>query len=93
MTLAAGGTLNTNITTSLILCICQKAQISSVSTQVEQSVCFFATLIGNLPALIEKSQKILNSKLKDFCLFLYLHGRTLADLEPEIQRNVFSGRG
>ena len=74
MTLAVGGTLNTNTTTSLILCICQKAQIGSVSTQVELSLCFFATLIGNLPALIENSQKIFNPKLKDYCLFLYLHG-------------------
>ena len=43
-------------------CICQKAQISSVSTQVDQSLCFFAALIENLPALTEKYPKILNPK-------------------------------
>ena len=39
--------------------------MSPVTTQVDQSLCFFATLIENLPALIEKSQKILNPKLRD----------------------------
>ena len=48
-----------------LFCICQKAQISSVTTQVDQSLCFFATLIENLPTMIEKSPKILNPKLKD----------------------------
>ena len=70
--------------------MCQKAQISSVTTQVDQKPCFFDTLIENLPALIEKSPKILNPKLKDKCLFLYLHGRKLANLEHELQRNIFS---
>ena len=50
----------------------------------------FATLIENLPALIKKPQKILNPKLKDYRLFLYLHGNKLANLEHELQRNVFS---
>ena len=77
----------------LFFAIAKKAQISSVTTQVDQNFAFFATLILNLPALIEKSPKILNPKLKDKCLFLYLRGRTLADLEPELQRNVFLGRG
>ena len=81
--------LTSRIMSKSYFCNHQKAQISSVSTQVEQSLCFFATLIGNLPALIEKSQKILNPKLKDYCLFLHLHGRKLADLERELQRNVF----
>ena len=35
-------------------------------TQVDQSICFFAILIENLPALIEKSPKIFNPKLKDY---------------------------
>ena len=42
-------------------CICQKAQISPVTTQVDQSICFIAALIE----MIEKSPKILNPKLKD----------------------------
>ena len=79
--------LTSRIMSKSYFCNRQKAQISSVSTQVEHSLCFFATLIGNLPALIEKSQKIL--KLKDYCLILHLHGRKLADLERELQRNVF----
>ena len=38
----------------------QKAQIRLVITQVDQSLCFFATLIESLPALIQKAPKILN---------------------------------
>ena len=34
--------------------------MSPVTTQVDQSLCFFASLIENFPALIEKSQ----SKIK-----------------------------
>ena len=45
-------------------CICQKAQISSVNTQLNQGLYFFALLIENFPALIEKSPKILNLKLE-----------------------------
>ena len=41
-----------------------KAQISSVNTQLDQGLYFFAILIENFPALIEKSQKILNLKLE-----------------------------
>ena len=37
--------------------------------------------------------KILNLKLKGKCLFLYLHGHKLANLEHELQRNIFSRRG
>ena len=62
-------------------------------TQVDQSLCVFATLIENLPAQIEKSLRIFNPKLKDKYLFLYLHGRKLANLEHVLQRNVFSRRG
>ena len=40
----------------------QKVQIRLVTAQVDQSLCFFATLIENLPALIEKYPKILNKK-------------------------------
>ena len=54
---------------------------------------FAATLIENFPAPIEKSPKILNLKLKDWCLFLYLHGHKMANLEHGLQRNVFSRRG
>ena len=39
--------------------------MSPVTTKVDQSLCFFATLIENFLALIEKSPKILNPKLKD----------------------------
>ena len=49
-------------------CICQKARISPVTTHIDQSLRFFATLIEFFPALIEKSPKILNPKLKDWCL-------------------------
>ena len=56
---------------------CQKARISSVTTQVDQSQCFFATLIEHFSAPIEKSPKILNPELKDLHLFLYLHGRKI----------------
>ena len=35
-------------------CMCQNAQIRLVSTQVDKRLCFFATLIETLPALIEK---------------------------------------
>ena len=52
-----------------------------------------ATPIENVPALIEKSPKIINLKLKDKCLFLYLHGHKLVNLEHELQRNVFSRSG
>ena len=45
-------------------CICRKAHISSVTTQVDQSLCFFATLIENHPALIKKFRKIFNPKFK-----------------------------
>ena len=45
-------------------CICQKAQISSVNTQLDQGLCFFAILIENFPALIERAPKILNLKLE-----------------------------
>ena len=38
----------------------QKGTENPVTTQVDQSLCFFAILIKNLPALIEKSPKILN---------------------------------
>ena len=69
-----------------------KGAYNSVTAHVNQRLCFFATLIEKFPALIEKSQKILNPKLKDKCLFLYLHGHKLANLEHEIQRNVFSRR-
>ena len=44
---------------------------------------FFAALIENFAAPIGKSLKILNPKLKDECLFLYLHGHKLVDLERE----------
>ena len=54
---------------------------------------FFATLIENFPALIERPPLILNLKLKDKCSFLYLHGHKLANLEHELQRNVFSRHG
>ena len=37
-------------------CICQKVQISPVATQVDQSICFYAILIENLPALTENLQ-------------------------------------
>ena len=37
-------------------------KIRLVTAQVDESLCFFATLIENLPALIEKSPKILNKK-------------------------------
>ena len=40
-------------------------KINLVTTQVDQSLCFFATPIETLPALIEKSPKIINKKLKD----------------------------
>ena len=36
----------------LFFAIAKKAQISSVTTQVDQNFAFFATLILNLPALI-----------------------------------------
>ena len=42
--------------------IYQKVQIKLVTAQVDQSLCFFATLIENLPALIEKYPKIFNKK-------------------------------
>ena len=45
---------------------------------------FFAALIENSAALINRSLKILNPKLKDECLFLYLHGHKLMDLEREM---------
>ena len=71
-------------------------QISLISTQVDKRLFFFAPLIETVPALIEKSPKILNPKCKDQCLLLYLHnvhGRKLANLEHELQRNVVSRRG
>ena len=40
--------------------IYQKVQIRLVTAQVDQSLRFFASLIENLPALIEKYPKIFN---------------------------------
>ena len=55
--------------------------------QVDQSLYFFATLIEHLRALIWKSPKNLNPNLTDYCLFLYLHGRELANLEHVLEIN------
>ena len=41
-------------------------QISSVTALVDQSLCFFASPIENIHALIEKSPKDLNPELKDY---------------------------
>ena len=48
--------------------------ISPVTTQLGQSICFFATLIENLPALTENLQRfsIQNKKEPSVCFCIYM---------------------